>query len=453
MMAYSDEWWKGKHSEKGGGCPDADPAFHSLCGHPDASQPDRYANEEWRGIMRSTDNGPYPDIMEPRAIYYALQSLWTSPPLQESQSDLSSRPSQKAIATCPSTISFGETIQCSIDAAGEGDTYSFSGSTGDVVVVRMQTTSGGLDPQIKLYDSGGSKLYSAWGSYYAAITNCTLPGSGTYTIVADDYGGTDSGNYELSLSYVGFQVNSITPNKGGNTGVVTTTITGAKFESGASVKLTREGNPDINAVEVNVTDSSHITASFDLTGKASGTYDVVVTNPDGKSATLPKAFTIEEGGEAKLWVDIVGRDRVRVGRTEAFIVQYGNSGNINADYPYLVIALPMEIKYEILGNFASLPPDSSSSNYTTTDPEVYHLTVLGVPELPPGSTRSIKLEVNAPKIGEWKINAYITTDRSVIYSSVLSFAKSAFEELFMESTNANSQSTQTTLFQNGLLGD
>jgi hypothetical protein len=28
--------------------------------------------------MRTKDNGPNPDIMEPRAVYYALQALWTS---------------------------------------------------------------------------------------------------------------------------------------------------------------------------------------------------------------------------------------------------------------------------------------------------------------------------------------------------------------------------------------
>ncbi len=45
IMAYSDEWWKGKYSTDAG-CPDNDPAFHSTCGYATTSHPDGYSNEE-----------------------------------------------------------------------------------------------------------------------------------------------------------------------------------------------------------------------------------------------------------------------------------------------------------------------------------------------------------------------------------------------------------------------
>jgi hypothetical protein len=77
IMAYSDEWWKGKYGQSGPGCPDYDPCFHSICGYPTASHPDGFSNEEWWGIMRTLDNGSNPDIMQPRTVYYILQSLWT----------------------------------------------------------------------------------------------------------------------------------------------------------------------------------------------------------------------------------------------------------------------------------------------------------------------------------------------------------------------------------------
>lgn len=77
IMAYSDEWWKGKYGQPGPGCPDYDPCFHSTCGYPIVSHPDGFSNEEWWGIMRTIDNGSAPDIMQPRAVYYTLQSLWT----------------------------------------------------------------------------------------------------------------------------------------------------------------------------------------------------------------------------------------------------------------------------------------------------------------------------------------------------------------------------------------
>jgi len=79
IMAYSDEWWKGKYGKTEEGhltCPDYDPSLHSPCGYAAPSHPDGYANEEWWGIMRTQDNGAEPDIMQPRAVYYTLKSLW-----------------------------------------------------------------------------------------------------------------------------------------------------------------------------------------------------------------------------------------------------------------------------------------------------------------------------------------------------------------------------------------
>ncbi len=75
IMAYSDEWWKGKYSTDTG-CPDNDPLIHSTCGYATQSHPDGYSNEEWWGIMRTADNETAPDNMEPREVYYTLQSLW-----------------------------------------------------------------------------------------------------------------------------------------------------------------------------------------------------------------------------------------------------------------------------------------------------------------------------------------------------------------------------------------
>ncbi len=76
VWEYSDEWWLGKHSTDSG-CLDLSSSVHSRCGYGNSNQPDGYTNEEWWGIMRSIDNGVNPDIMEPRAVFYTLKSLWT----------------------------------------------------------------------------------------------------------------------------------------------------------------------------------------------------------------------------------------------------------------------------------------------------------------------------------------------------------------------------------------
>jgi len=88
-------------------------------------------------------------------------------------------------------------------------------------------------------------------------------------------------------------VTSITPNSGVNTGPVDITdLAGSNFQSGATVKLTKSGQSDINGTSVVVVNSNKITCTFDLTGKATGPWNVVVTNPDGQSGSLADGFTV-----------------------------------------------------------------------------------------------------------------------------------------------------------------
>ncbi|RLC75620.1 MAG: hypothetical protein DRI61_14595, partial [Chloroflexi bacterium] len=83
-------------------------------------------------------------------------------------------------------------------------------------------------------------------------------------------------------------VTSITPNSGENTGVVNiTNLAGSDFQNGATVKLIKSGQSDINGTNVTVVSDSQITCDFDLSGAAIGQWDVVVANPDAQSGTLP----------------------------------------------------------------------------------------------------------------------------------------------------------------------
>jgi PKD repeat protein len=88
-------------------------------------------------------------------------------------------------------------------------------------------------------------------------------------------------------------VTGITPATGENSGTVgITNLAGTGFQPGASVKLTRSGQPDIPGTPVDVTSSSKITCEFNLSDAQTGTWNVVVANNDGQSATLAGSFTI-----------------------------------------------------------------------------------------------------------------------------------------------------------------
>jgi hypothetical protein len=79
-------------------------------------------------------------------------------------------------------------------------------------------------------------------------------------------------------------VTSISPATGPTTGGAGLTIAGTNFQSGATVSL--GGTP---ATAVAVVSSTSITATTQA--HAAGAVDVVVTNPDGQSGTLPGSYT------------------------------------------------------------------------------------------------------------------------------------------------------------------
>jgi PKD repeat protein len=97
----------------------------------------------------------------------------------------------------------------------------------------------------------------------------------------------------FTVEYPAPTVVSITPSKGANDGPVTIpAINGTGFLTGATVQLTRTGQSPISATNVSIAGSGSLNCTFDLTGKMSGKWNVVVANPDGKSGVLSQGFEI-----------------------------------------------------------------------------------------------------------------------------------------------------------------
>jgi hypothetical protein len=99
------------------------------------------------------------------------------------------------------------------------------------------------------------------------------------------------------------EITGIAPNTGASGSTVTiTNLAGENFISGATVKLVGAGTSPIIASQVKAIDTK-ITCSFNLNGAVAGKRDVVVTNPDGQSATLPSGFTVNEAAPVITNVD------------------------------------------------------------------------------------------------------------------------------------------------------
>ncbi|MDV4343621.1 tandem-95 repeat protein [Methanoculleus sp. YWC-01] len=128
------------------------------------------------------------------------------------------------------------------------------------------------------------------------LFTATAEGSTTVTATAGEVSGTAEVIVTPALTVTG-----ITPDAGPNTGPVSITdLSGTGFVDGATVKLTRTGEPDIVATNVSVVSPTQITCTLDLTGAAVGPWNVMVTNPSNQSATLTDRFTVNAGNRAPI---------------------------------------------------------------------------------------------------------------------------------------------------------
>ena len=83
----------------------------------------------------------------------------------------------------------------------------------------------------------------------------------------------------------------ISPSSGAKDATVSVSVNGTNFQTGATVRLVQPGSPAITATGVSVA-ATRIDCVFNLYGKDAGTYNVIVTNPDGQSDTKADIFTV-----------------------------------------------------------------------------------------------------------------------------------------------------------------
>jgi uncharacterized repeat protein (TIGR01451 family) len=140
-------------------------------------------------------------------------------------------------------------------------------------------------------------------------------------------------------------VTSITPNTGLDTGIVSiTNLVGTNFQSGATVKLTKSGESDINATNVNVASDTQITCDLDLTGATAGQWNVVVTNPDAQSGTLSNGFTVTAAPapDVSIQADVADRD-YNPGDPITFTLSFANNGTKEASNVVITDQVPPEV--------------------------------------------------------------------------------------------------------------
>jgi hypothetical protein len=212
----------------------------------------------------------------------------------------------------------------------------------------------------------------------------------------------------------GLGVQRIFPDKAGDTGPASLIIKGSAFAQGATVRLRRGGQADIAGDPVSVAaDGAAIMATFDLSGEALGAWDVEVTNPDGSAVTLPGGFVVEQGREPIVWLDIVGRNRIRAGRAETYSFLFGNQGSVDArGVPIWIAGFPADAEVRLDFNITPLEvqpgdiPADTSQVSPIIDTGSGKLIALFVPVIPGGMNGTIKVTVTVPTIQTFTLESW-----------------------------------------------
>jgi len=198
-------------------------------------------------------------------------------------------------------------------------------------------------------------------------------------------------------------IGTVSPAIGGNTGDSSITINGAGFESGATCNLVQGGTTIEATLAVVDSTGTSITCTFPLNGAATGSYNVVVTNPNGGSSlSESNAFTVESGGQPKIWISVAGRQEIRVGTPTTFYVTVGNSGTVNAYEIPVSIAFPGTVTGNIVStslmNLDSdgFPSPGQNAGLTGADGNTY--IPLQIPAIAAGSSVTIPIQITAAQV-------------------------------------------------------
>jgi len=131
---------------------------------------------------------------------------------------------------------------------------------------------------------------AAPGTWYILVYSAAVPTPGAFTIRAQ----TDD-----------VELMSVTPDHHGNGAETVMTLTGAGFHAPMTVELVDASGATFPAASVEVDMPTQLTASFAAGAVPAGVYTVRAGLSGGATSDLTNAFTVENGGEAKLVTNLV----------------------------------------------------------------------------------------------------------------------------------------------------
>ena len=230
-------------------------------------------------------------------------------------------------------------------------------------------------------------------------------------------------------------IKKITNNKGGNGGLASFDIYGGGLDENTVVKLVKDG-VTISTHTVYKREPGIICATFDLTGKNMGVYDIVII-ANGKTYTITDGFEIEEEGWPLAWTELEGNNVFIPGRWQTYTVNYGNAGNTDIYGLSIHLIFSDYAEFEFLFDLVDTvggentdinDPDNyiklSSLYGETFDGKMY--TVL-IPHIPGNTSGSFSFRM--------KIESQVASKILVTIGDILNYAYFHTQETVIESHN------------------
>ncbi len=263
---------------------------------------------------------------------------------------------------------------------------------GATLEVTLSSNASGATNEVYL-KQGSAPTQSVYDAAYqgglspnqTAVIPSTIPGV-YYILIEGNSEPADDSPVSVLAALLPLSITNVQIDQGGDSAYVTTTISGAQFQSNAIVKLVMPGFAEYQPLITNFVNSTEILAEFDLTGAPFGLYDVQVTNPDGQQAIAPYRFEIEQTVQPDVTIGVGGPRFILAGDTGTYSVALQNLGNINAPYVEFNVGIPQ------LSN--AFPTDLSNPNIA--DPVNVNLFDLPYVELNTNLSGAAGLEPGRP---------------------------------------------------------
>jgi subtilase family serine protease len=261
-------------------------------------------------------------------------------------------------------------------------------------------------------------------------------------------------NVTVKAEVIPFGITSVAPNRVGDNGQVTLTLSGARFEEGATVKLVRD-QTILNAATVIRINSSTVKARFQFADAPRGVYNVVLTNPNKQSAILSDGLTIELAQSAQPTIISTGNLRTRPLRSLGFYNEVSNRGNVDIQYvsirtqvfrpnssdPITIINYRPENSFPRKTNYPTVdwnnaPVTNSTFRNLTTDTFLYR-------DLAPGETLSYNTEIRGLNLDTSYVRSQVVGQtKSEMAAAIRETAEFTRQELIERGINAPHTETE-----------